>query len=437
MGMIVSLGFFPKPPVDCADDVCNFAGELSAFLLQEGYMLQSIAIIVLSSLILGSVFKKLNLPPLLAMLLLGIVFGSYVLDIIDDKLLDMSYELRQLALIIILTRAGLSLNLQKLRSVGRPAVFMSFVPACFEIGAYVLFATLLMGVDVLDALLIGSVMAAVSPAVVVPRMLKLKELGYDSVTKVPSLITAAASVDDVIVIVLFTAFLGMSCGQGFDINILWSIPVSIVLGIAVGLLLGKAIAMFIKRIKVNSVIQMLIIISLSILLLWVEDIMTVVPYSALLSIITLAVMINTDSPKQAEPLSNTYSKLWIFAEIMLFALIGAEVDINYALDSGFAILGIIVLCLIARMLGVIVSLIGADLTIKEKLYCAISYTPKATVQAGIGGIALGLALPIGQTVLAFAVIGILFTAPIGAFAMDMTYKKLLPNPNNIKAIDKN
>ncbi len=389
-------------------------------------MLQSIAIIVLSSLVLGSVLKKLNLPPLLAMLIVGMVFGPYVLGIVDQKLLNMSYELRQLALIVILTRAGLSLNVEKLKSVGKSAVFMSFVPALFEIGAYVLFATLIIRISAIDALLLGSVMAAVSPAVVVPRMLKLKELGYDKSSKVPALITASSSVDDVVVIVLFTAFLGMSAGSGFDLNVLWQIPVSIVLGIVVGVGVGKLISATVVKFKISNTIKMIIIICISILLMWLQEAVPQVPYSALLSIVTMAVIVNTDKPVKAEELSGKYSNLWIFAEIMLFALIGAEVDISYALDSGFAILGVIALCLLVRMLGVVVALIGSKMSIKEKVFCAISYMPKATVQAGIGGVALGMGLAVGQTILAFAVIGILFTAPLGALLMDVTYKKLLP-----------
>ncbi|MFI3228837.1 MAG: cation:proton antiporter [Bacillota bacterium] len=389
-------------------------------------MLESIAIIVLSSLILGSVFKKLRLPPLLAMLTIGIVFGPFVLDIIDQKLLDISYELRQLALVIILTRAGLSLNLTQLRNIGRPALLMSFVPALCEIMAYVLFATLLMGVSVTDALLIGSVMAAISPAVVVPKMLKLKELGYDSVSKVPSIITASSSVDDVFVIVLFTAFVAMAGGDGFNLNVLWHIPVSILLGIVVGVLIGKILSTVMKKCNLSNSIKVVVLLCISVGLLWLENLVEVVPYSALLSIISLAVIINTDNPSTAKPLSDKYAKLWIVAEIMLFALIGAEVDISYALDSGAIIVVVILLSLLIRMLGVFLALLGSGIAKKERLFCAIAYTPKATVQAAIGGVALAMALPIGQTVLSFAVIGIIITAPLGAFLIEISYKKLLP-----------
>lgn len=392
-------------------------------------MLTSLALLILLSLILKNITTKLHLPPLLGMLLVGMLLGPYALNILDDSLLSISYYLRQLALIIILTRAGLSLNIAQLKQIGKPALLMSFVPALCEISAYTIFATIILSVSITDALLIGSVMAAVSPAVIVPRMIKLKEEGYDNCTTVPSLITASSSVDDVVVIVLFTAFLSMASSGTLDLNILWQIPTSILLGIIVGIIVGKLTALICDKLNNNTVV--LILMSVAMLLLWLQDtISATIPYSALLSIITMAIIINNNRPIQCATISAKYNSMWSIAEILLFCLIGAEVDISYALENGMIITLIILLCLLGRMIGVAISLIGSKLSIKEKIFCAFAYTPKATVQAAIGGVALAMALPIGNTVLSFAVIGILLTAPLGALLIDTSYKHLLPPCNH-------
>lgn len=401
-------------------------------------MLVSIAIILLCAIILGSIFSKIKLPAILAMLLIGIVLGPFVLDIIDGKILSISEELRQLALIIILTRAGLSLDIKELKSVGKSAVLMSFLPATFEIIGYVVFATLLLNLSIANSLLIGSVMAAVSPAVVVPRMLKIKQEGYGVNKKIPQIITAASSVDDVYVLILFSSFLVLSGGAGFSFNILWQIPASIVFGIIVGIIVGFLLVKLFKKVHMRDTLKVLLMLSFAFLLVGLETLIKgIVPYSALLSVVTIGIMLSSFDKVRADKLASKYSKLWVFAEILLFVLVGASVDVSYAVSNGAMIIAVIALALVFRCCAVMLALIGSKLDIKEKLFCMIAYLPKATVQAAIGGVALAMGLIIGQTVLSFAVVGILFTAPLGAILIDFTYKKLLKKDDNkpIKNID--
>lgn len=388
--------------------------------------LTSMAVILLSALLLGSIFKKIKLPSLIGMLIIGIVLGPHVLNLIAPNIMAVSADLRQLALIIILTRAGLSLDLKTLKKVGRPAVLLSCIPAIFEILAIMLFGWSLLKLPLLDCAIIGATLAAVSPAVVVPRMLKLREEGYGEDKGIPELITAGASVDDVFVIVIFTALIGMTSSGKFDYNVLWRIPASIISGIALGSLIGILLSLFVKKVHIRDTVKVIIILSVSFLFVAMENLIAkYFPFSGLLAVISMGVAFYAKDKERADRLSAKYGKLWVFAEILLFVLVGAEVDVSYALKSGGMIAVVIILALIMRMVGVYVSLIKTPLNFKERTFCAIAYIPKATVQAAIGAIPLAMGLACGQTVLTAAVLSILLTAPLGAFATDLSYKKLL------------
>lgn len=388
--------------------------------------LTSLAIILLSALLLGSAFRKIKLPPLIGMLLVGIVFSPHVLSFISSDILNISGDLRQLALIIILTRAGLSLKLDDLKKVGRPAILLCFLPATFEIIGYVVLAPLVLGLSIQESALMGAVMGAVSPAVVVPRMLKLKEEGYGTNKSIPQMITAGASCDDVFVIVLFTALLTTVSVGGFDFNVIWQIPVSIVLGITLGVFCGYVFSVFFKRFKVRDTVKIIILLSISFLFVALENLIKeYVPFSGLIAVISLGIMFNMKSEERASRLSVRYEKLWVFAEIILFVLVGAEVDISYVLSDGSSVIIVLFCALIFRIIGVFVCLIKTPLNFKERLFCAIAYIPKATVQAAIGAIPLSAGLECGQTILTCAVLAILITAPLGAIATDLSYKKLL------------
>ena len=388
--------------------------------------LTSLAVIFLSALLLGSLFRKIKLPPLIGILLVGIVLSPHVLNLISSDILNISSDLRQFALIIILTRAGLSLRLDDLKKVGRPAILLCFLPATFEIVGYVAFAPLVLGLSIQESALMGAVMGAVSPAVVVPRMLKLKEEGYGTNKSIPQMITAGASCDDVFVIVLFTALLTTVSVGGFDFNVIWQIPVSIVLGIIFGVFCGWLFSLFFKRFKVRDTVKIIILLSVSFLFVALENLIKEhVPFSGLLAVISLGVTFNMKSEERAKRLSVRYEKLWVFAEIILFVLVGAEVDISYVLSSGGSVIIVLFCALTFRIIGVFACLIKTPLTFKERLFCAIAYIPKATVQAAIGAIPLSAGLECGQTILTCAVLAILITAPLGALATDLFYKKLL------------
>ena len=391
--------------------------------------LTSFAVICLCAMILGSICSAIRLPPLLGMLIVGIVMGPYVLDLIAPQILDISADLRQLALIIILLRAGLNLDLKNLKKQGVSAVFLCFVPAFVEICAYVLFGMLLLNMAAVDAAILGCVMAAVSPAVIVPRMLKLKEQGYGKDKGIPDMIMAGASVDDVFVIVLFTALTAMAGGGDFSFAIIWQVPVSIVLGIAAGGAIGFLFSVFVKKFHLRDSVKVILLLCFSCLFVALQNAVgDVVPFSGLLAVITMGAMLFAVHGECASRLSSKFSKLWVFAEICLFVLVGAEADIRYAFDNIGLMVGVIALCLLVRMVGVWLSVCVSGLNLKEKLFCSIAYTPKATVQAAIGGIPLAMGLACGQTVLTAAVLAILITAPVGAFAIDLTYKKLLSRP---------
>ena len=389
-------------------------------------MLLSIALILVVGMAMGWICRKVKLPSLLGMLLTGIVLGPYVLNLLDDSILSISSELRKIALIIILTRAGLGLDLTGLKKIGRPAVFMCFVPATFEMLGMILLAPKIMGVSVLEAAVMGAVLAAVSPAVVVPRMVKLMEEGYGTKQGIPQLILAGASVDDVYVIVLFSTFLGMMQGKGVSAVSFINIPVSILLGIAIGLMLGAAISLYFGKVHIRDTAKVLIILSISFFLVAIEDtLMAPITFSALIAIMFIGIGLKKKREVVAVRLSAKYGKLWVAAEIFLFVLVGATVNITYLKNVGVKALILIAGALIFRMLGVLVCLLKTEFTGKERLFVMMAYTPKATVQAAIGGIPLSLGLACGDIVLTVAVLAIVLTAPLGAFAIDFSYKKLL------------
>lgn len=389
-------------------------------------MLLSLAFIFLCGMLFGGIFEKLRLPPLLGMLFTGILLGPYVFDWLDPMLLSISAELRQIALIIILTRAGLNLNVSDLKKVGRPAVLMCFLPASFEIAGMLLLAPKLLGVSLLDAAILGTVIAAVSPAVVVPKMLKLMDEGYGVKQGIPQLIMAGASVDDVFVIVLFTSFTGLASGGAISPFDFVRVPTSIFLGMAVGVLCGLLLSQLFRKIHLRDSLKVLLLLSLSFLYVTLEDaIPGAIGFSGLLAVMSTGVMLQRGRSAVADRLSAKYSKLWVAAELLLFVLVGATVDIQYALASGLAAVSLLFGVMGFRMLGVFVCLLGTKLQMRERLFCMLAYMPKATVQAAIGSIPLSMGLSCGNIVLTVAVLAILITAPLGAFAIDHTYRKLL------------
>lgn len=388
--------------------------------------LLSLGIILLSGFLVGLLFEKMKLPKIVGMIIIGIFLGPSLLNIIDDSIINISAMLRQIALVIILTRSGLSLNLKKLKEIGRPAILMCFVPATFEIVGVLILAPLLLGVSIVEALLIGSVLAAVSPAVVVPRMIKLKEEGYGENKSIPELIMAGSSADDIYVIVLFYAFLGLVDSGKLNALSFVNIPISIILGVLLGIGVGLLLSYIYKKINMNIIIKILLLISTSFLLIGLEELISdCISFSSLLGIITIGMVILLKNKEVAVDMEKGYHKLWTFFEILLFVLVGISVDINYAISAGFMPIVVLFSALVFRMAGVFVSLLFTNLKMKERLFSMISYLPKATVQASIGGIALAQGLAVGSLVLTMAVLSILITAPLGAILMDLSYKKLL------------
>ena len=389
-------------------------------------MLLSIALILLLGLLMGSLFSKIKLPSLLGMILVGIVLGPHALNLIDGSILNISADLRQIALVIILTRAGLSLDLSDLKKVGRPAVLMCFVPACVEMAGTVLLAPVLLGITRLEAAIMGSVIAAVSPAVIVPRMIRLMEEGYGTKKSIPQLLLAGASVDDVFVIVMFTAFTSLaSTGDVSPVSFL-QIPISIVLGIVVAAIVGMLLILFFKAFHMRDSVKLLIILSFSFLLIELQNRLEgIVPISGLLAIMSLGIVIRQKYDILARRLSGKYNKLWVGAEVFLFVLVGATVDLHYAIAAGIGAVILVLGALVFRMAGVALCLIKTDLNWKERIFCMVSYAPKATVQAAIGALPLSMGLPCGQIVLTVAVLSILITAPFGAICIDNLYKKFL------------
>lgn len=390
-------------------------------------MLTSLGLVLLLGMALGALAKRLGLPSLVGMLIAGMILGPYALNLLSDSLLNISADLRQLALIIILTRAGLSLDVAALKKVGRPAVLMCFVPACFEIAGMVVLAPRLLGVSTLDAAIMGAVVGAVSPAVIVPRMIRLSEEGWGVDRGIPQLILAGASVDDVFVIVMFTAFTGLaSGGQGLTVGTVAGVPLSILTGVAAGLLLGWLLAQWFRLVHMRDSVKVVILLSLAFLLVAAEDALEgVFPFSGLLAVMAAGVGIQRWRGVVAQRLSLKFSKLWVAAEVALFVLVGAAVDLRYALSAGVMAVLAVLGALCFRALGVLVCVSGAHFSGKEKLFCVLGYLPKATVQAAIGGVPLAMGLGCGQIVLTVAVIAILVTAPLGALAIDRSYPKLL------------
>lgn len=389
-------------------------------------MLLSLALILFCGFALGGLLARLRLPPLLGMMLTGMLLGPHLLNWIDPSILAISADLREIALIVILIRAGLALDLKDLRRVGRPAVLMCFVPATFELVAVTLLAPGLLGVTRLEAAVLGVVLGAVSPAVVVPRMLRLMEDGYGQDKCVPQMIMAGASVDDVYVIVLFTSLTGMARGEGFDPLTLARVPISIVLGLLLGVATGLAMVWLFRRVHMRDTVKVLLLLGVSFLFVSVEDaVAPYVPVSGLLAVMALGATILAKRGELARRISGKYAKVWVAAELLLFVLVGAAVDISTIGQVGIAAVCLILAALACRMLGVFVCLLKTRLNIRERLFASIAYLPKATVQAAIGGIPLAMGMPAGNTILAVAVLAILITAPAGAIGIDRTYKRLL------------
>lgn len=389
-------------------------------------MLISIALILLVGMFMGWLCKKIKLPGLLGMLFTGIILGPYVLNFIDDSILSISADLRKIALIIILTRAGLSLDIKDLKKVGRPAVLMCFIPACFEMTGMVLLAPRILGISTLDAAIMGAVVAAVSPAVVVPKMIKLMEEGYGVKQGIPQLILAGASVDDVFVIVMFTAFTGLAQGEAVSLKSFVNVPLSVITGIFVGLAAGCLLAKFFEKVHIRDTSKVMILLSVSFILVTAEDYAAdMIPFASLIGVMAAGISLQKKREVVAKRFSSKFNKLWVVSEIMLFVLVGAAVDIQYAVKAGIAPVFLIFSVLIFRMTGVFVCLLKTKLNIKERAFCMLAYMPKATVQAAIGGLPLAMGLSCGNIVLSVAVIAILITAPLGAFCIDMTYKRFL------------
>lgn len=402
-------------------------------------MLTSLAFIFLVGLAAAAICQQLKLPRIIGMLITGIILGPYVLDLLDPSILSISSELRQMALIIILLKAGLSLDLSDLKKVGRPAVLMSFVPASFEILAFFLFAPHILGIKPIEAAVMGAVLAAVSPAIVVPRMVRLMVQNYGTDKSIPQLILAGASCDDIFVIVLFSTFSNITQGGNAHLMDFVNIPVSILFGIVLGGITGYLLSLFFETAHahkhcVRNSMKVIIVLGISFLLMaietWMKDIVSI---SGLLAVVSMACLLKIKSTTfVSKRLSDIFGKLWLAAEVILFVLVGAAVDIRYTLNAGGAAILMILVALLFRSVGVAICLIRTRLTKKERFFCILSYLPKATVQAAIGSVPLAMGLPCGQIVLSVAVLGILITAPLGAILIDGTYKKLLCQSKNKK-----
>lgn len=395
-------------------------------------MLTSLAFIFLVGLSLAAICQALKLPRIIGMLITGILLGPYVLNVLDPSILSISSELRQIALIIILLKAGLSLNLADLKKVGRPAIMMACIPATFEILAYFLLAPYFLGITRLEAAVMGAVMGAVSPAVVVPRMVQLMDEKYGTAKSIPQMILAGASCDDIYVIVLFSTFSTMAQGGSAHLKDFINIPVSIILGIVLGSMAGYLLSLFFETAythshMVRNSMKVIVVMGVAFLLMSIETwLKPVVSVSGLLAVISMACVLKLKCTASVSTrLSQKFGKLWLAAEVLLFVLVGASVDIRYTLKAGPAALAMIFAALLIRTLGVSLCVTGTNLTWRERLFCSIAYLPKATVQAAIGSVPMAMGLSCGQIVLSVAVLGILITAPLGAIGMDCSYKKLL------------
>ena len=395
-------------------------------------MLTSLALIFLVGLAMAAICQKLKLPRIIGMLLTGILLGPYALNWLDESILGISSQLRQIALIIILIKAGLSLNLADLKKVGRPAVMMACVPASFEILAYVLFAPAILGVSRVEAAVMGAVLGAVSPAVVVPRMVQLMETQYGTKKSIPQMILAGASCDDIFVIVLFSTFSSMAQGGSVQVMDFVNIPISIVLGLALGAVAGYLLGGFFEtayahKHYVRNSMKVIVVLGVAFLLMaieiWAKGIVSI---SGLLAVVAMACVLKLRSTTfVSKRLSEKFGKLWLAAEVLLFVLVGAAVDIRYTMNAGIVAVVMIGIALLFRAVGVMLCMVGTQLNVKERLFCIIAYLPKATVQAAIGSVPMAMGLACGQIVLSVAVLAILITAPLGAIGMDASYQKLL------------
>lgn len=389
-------------------------------------MLLSLSLILMIGFALSGIFNKLNLPGLLGMMLTGIILGPYALNLLDPSILEIAPDLREIALIVILTRAGLSIDIKDLKKVGRPALLMCFLPATFEIIAITFLAPLFLNFSYLEALLLGTILAAVSPAVIVPRMIHLMELGYGKAKSIPQLIMAGASIDDIYVILLFTIMMGIHTGASLNPQSLLRLPISILLGILVGILLGFILNHLFKNIHMRDTIKVLLLLAISFSVVSIEDLMiTSIPFSGLLSVMAMSATLLKLNESLAKRLKGKFSKVWVGAELLLFVLVGAAVDISYLPKAGIGAFILLFLALIIRTFGVLLSLVNTPLNKKERIFCALSYMPKATVQAAIGAIPLAAGIPAGPMILTVAVLAIILTAPLGAIAIDKTYQSLL------------
>lgn len=394
-------------------------------------MLTSLGLILLVGLALGAICKKIKLPSIVGMLVTGILLGPFVLDLLDPSILNISADLRKMALIIILIKAGLSLDLADLKKVGRPAILLSFLPATFEIMAYVIFAPKIFGISLIDAALMGSVLSAVSPAVVVPRMVYMIENNIGTKKGIPQMIMAGASCDDIFVIVLFTSFLSMAQGGNINAIQFLNVPISIILGIIFGAMIGYILYYFFENAfnkdrMIRNSTKLIIILAISFIIMALEEkLANVVAISGLLAIVSMASMLRVKITDQVSArLSEKFGKLWIGAEVLLFVLVGAAVDIRYTLSAGFAAILMIFIALAIRSVGVLISLVKTPLSAKEKLFTVAAYLPKATVQAAIGSVPLAAGLSSGNIILSVAVMGILITAPMGAIGIDRLRRNL-------------
>lgn len=395
-------------------------------------MLASLSLIFLVGLAMAAIVQRLQLPRIIGMLVTGILLGPYVLNLLDPSILGISSELRQMALVIILLKAGLSLDLSDLKKVGRPAIMMSCVPASFEILGFFLLAPYVLGITRIEAAVMGSVLAAVSPAVVVPRMVQLMEQGYGTEKSIPQMILAGASCDDIFVIVLFSTFSSMAQGGQAHLMDFVNIPISIILGILLGIAAGWILSLFFETAYahahcVRNSMKVVIVLGSAFLLMSVETwLKGIVSVSGLLAVVSMACTIKLKCVTSvSKRLSEKFGKLWIAAEVILFVLVGTAVDIRYTMEAGIAAVSMIFLALLFRTVGVLLCVTGTGLNRKERLFCVISYLPKATVQAAIGSVPMAMGLSCGKIVLSIAVLAILITAPLGAIGMDITYQKLL------------
>ena len=385
-------------------------------------MLFSLALILILGVIASYLFKKINMPSLIGYIFIGIILGPYCLNVLDSSLLDISSTLRNIALVIILTRAGLTLKITDLKKIGISAILMSFIPALMEILGFVLLSRSLLDISINEALIMGSIIAAVSPAVIVPRLIDLINNNYGTLKGIPQLILAGSSVDDVVVLVLFTSFLSLENANSFDILALIQIPLSIILGIIIGCIIGFIIDKIFRMININTISQLLVVLSISFILKYAEDYFV---FSGLIAIMALSITLKYLNTAITDKLQSNYNNLWSVFEIFLFVLVGAMVNISYAFKAGINVILIIIGSLLFRMIGVFICLLTTKFNRKEKIFCFIAYMPKATVQAAIGAIPLSIGLSCGDLALTIAVCSILLSAPVGAYLIDHLYDKLL------------